>query len=107
MLGRHRLVDLDGGVQRARQWGGHHRHVIFFSHGADAKRQRVQALGAADRCGGLAALIAKRHGKVGRVHDPHRGGGHRRHHKLARTLMAPLAELSLDGGRLHSGDTLP
>ena len=42
MLGRHRLIDLDGGVQRAgKRRVFDHRHIVFLGHRADAQRQEA------------------------------------------------------------------
>ena len=50
MLRRDRFIDLHRGVQGARQRRiFHHRHVIFFRHGADTKREGVHAFGDTDR----------------------------------------------------------
>src|SRR5262249_14308237 len=50
MLGWNLFVDFDGGVQRARQrWILHHRNVVLAGALADLARDRIGALGDADR----------------------------------------------------------
>src|SRR5260370_609503 len=69
-------VDLDGGVERARQWRVlDHRNAVLARHLPDLEGDGVDALGDADRRV-LAALVLQGHRIVGRVGDDHRRLGY-------------------------------
>ena len=96
VLGRDFLVDLDRGVQRARERRVlHHRDRMLGRDLADLQRQRVDALGEADRRV-HAALVLQGDGVVGRVGDDDRGLRHRGDHALAHPALAQLPDLALD-----------
>ena len=96
MLGRDFLVDLDGGVQRAGERRIlDDRDAVLAGDLADFQRDRIDALGDADRRV-HAALVLQGDGEVGRVGDDDGGLRHRRHHALAHAGLADLADLALD-----------
>ena len=92
VLGRDFLVDLDGGVQRARE------RRVFDDRNAVCSRatsrifegDQVDALGDADR-GIHAAFVLQRDGEVGRVGDDDGRLRHRRHHALLRCATGATA----------------